>query len=221
MERFFPPKDCSSKTKNMRNLHIEGLLLMAVLLVMLSSSMMLIGRAFFEILFFNTGLSADLMYSNQGEMSEMLENGNMYDMLTYEPEFSPLYEAYSSAMKILSVTGYILAFLSIAGSIVLLILMKIVCRRIAEDATPVKNPVMVKKTAYVWLGFLLGCFGGQFFLYNNKKAIVFLCMGIIGMMFPVFILYTTGISFADAFLACFISKDENGMITIEDYPYWI
>ena len=221
MGQLFPPKDCSSKIKCMRNLHIEGLVLMVVLMIMLSSSLMLIGRTFFEMIFFNTGLATDLMYSNQGELAELAESGNIYGMLTYEPEFTPLYYAYSSAMKIMSVMGYTLAFLSIAGSIVLLIFMKNACRRIAEDGSPAENPVTVKKTPYVWLGFLLGCFGGQLFLHNNKKAIYFLCMGIVGLMFPIFILYTTGISFADAFLACFINKDENGEITIEDYPYWI
>ena len=221
MGQLFPPKDCSSKTKYIRNLHIEGLILMVVLMIMLSSAMVIIGRAFFEIIFYSTGLSDELMYSNQGELTEMIESGNMYGMLTYEPEFTPLYEAYSSVIKILSVLGYAMAFVSIAGSIVMLILMKNACRRIVEDSTPAENPVTVKKTPYVWLGFLFGCCGGHFFLYNNKKAMYFLCMGIIGLMFPIFIFYTTGISFADAFLACFINKDENGEITVEDYPYWI
>ena len=221
MGKFFPPKDCSSKTKSIRNLHIESLVLMVVLMIMLSSSLMLIGRMFFEVIIFNTVLPVDLMYSNQGELTEMIENGNMYAALDYEPEFTPLYYAYSSVMKILTVAGYTMAFVSIAGSIVLLILMKKACRSIVEDPTPAENPVTVKKTPYVWLGFLLGCFGGQLFLYNNKKAIYYLCMGIIGLFFPIFLLYTTGISFADAFLACFISKDENGEIIIEDYPYWI
>ena len=200
MGQLFPPKDCSSKTKYIRNLHIEGLILMVVLMIMLSSAMVIIGRAFFEIIFFSTGLSDELMYSSQG---------------------SPLYEAYSSASKIMSLLGYSFAFISMAGSIVLLILMKNTCRRIVEDPAPAENPVTVKKTPYIWLGFLLGCFGGQLFLYNNKKAAYFLCLGIIGLMFPIFILYTTGISFADAFLACFIDKDENGSVTIEDYPYWL
>lgn len=221
MGQLFPPKDCSSKTKYIRNLHIEGLILMVVLMIMLSSAMVIIGRAFFEIIFYSTGLSDELMYSNQGELTEMMENGSMYDMITYEPEFTTLYEAYSSAAKIMSVLGYSFAFISMAGSIVLLILMKNTCRRIVEDPAPAENPVTVKKTPYIWLGFLLGGFGGQLFLYNNKKAAYFLCMGIIGLMFPVCILYTTGISLADAFLACFIDKDENGAVTIEDYPYWL
>ena len=46
-------------------------------------------------------------------------------------------------------------------------------------------------------------------------------MGILGMEIIPLFLYTSGISFADAFMACFIEKDENGYIEMEDYPYWI
>ena len=69
--------------------------------------------------------------------------------------------------------------------------------------------------------FLLGAYGGHLFALKKKKAWIFLLMGILGMEIIPLFLYTSGISFADAFMACFIEKDENGYIEIEDYPYWI
>ena len=221
MGKLFPPKDSSERIKRIRNVHIEGLILMVILMIMLSSALLLMGRMFFDMIFFSTDFGAELMYSNQDELTEMIESGNMYDMLNYEPEFEPLYYAYTTTTKILSIAGYVMAFVSMAGCIILLIFMKNDCSRIASDSSPVENSVSVKKTAYVWLGFLLGCFGGQLFLYHSKKAWYFLGLGIVGLFFPIFILYTTGISFADAFAACFMQKDEEGMITIEDYQYWI
>ena len=62
---------------------------------------------------------------------------------------------------------------------------------------------------FVLLGFLLGAFGGHlFYVKNTKRALIFLLLGLVGSGIPILIFYTTAISFADAFIACFYKKIE-------------
>ena len=123
--------------------------------------------------------------------------------------------------KALGVVSYIAAFASIGGAIYIIMKMKKQIAVIVDPLAPYENPVRVKKAKFVWLGFLLGAYGGHLFALGKKRAWIYLLMGILGMqLFPLF-LYTTGISFADAFMACFIDKDDEGYIEMEDYPYWI
>ena len=93
---------------------------------------------------------------------------------------------------------------------------------ILSDPTALENTITVSKAKYVWLGFLLGGYGAHLFvLGKKKKGWIFLGLGLIGATIPLAFIYTSGISFADAYLAAFIPKDSMGEIDIEDYPYWI
>ena len=138
--------------------------------------------------------------------------------LTYDFNNSPIFVI----LRIWGYVGYAVAFLSLAGVIALLIIMKSRIAMILEDV-PTEKTVLVKKAKYVWMGFLLGAFGGHLFAIKNKdKASIFLLFGIVGtFLFPILLIYTSAISFSDAYLACFITKDAEGYIEVEDYPYWI
>ena len=130
-------------------------------------------------------------------------------------------KAFETGMKIWAVFGYVTAFVSLGLTIFVLFLMKKRITMIVEDPYPFENPIKVKKGAYVWLGFLLGAYGGHLFALKKKRAWIYLGIGIVGMWIPIFFLYTSGISFADAFLACFYEKDRDGMIEMEFYPHWL
>ena len=128
---------------------------------------------------------------------------------------------FSAVTGALGVLSYVAAFVSLAATIFIIFHMKQRISEIVDDPAPYDNPIRVKKAPFVWLGFLLGAYGGHLFVLKKKKAWIFLLLGILGMeLIPLF-LYTSGISFADAFMACFIEKDEEGFIEMEDYPYWI
>lgn len=88
--------------------------------------------------------------------------------------------------------------------------------------TPVQEGscVKVKKTPYIWLGFLLGGYGAHLFLFpaaDRRKAWIFLIMGICGAWLHLLMWYTIGISLADAWLACRMEADDEGYITVEKY----
>ena len=121
----------------------------------------------------------------------------------------------------LGVLSYIAAFVSLGAAIFIIFRMKQRISDIVDDTAPYENTIRVKKAPFVWLGFLLGAYGGHLFALKKKKAWIFLLLGILGMQIIPLFLYTSGISFADAFMACFIEKDEDGYIEMEDYPYWI
>ncbi len=150
-----------------------------------------------------------------------MQSGNFLDAATLTPQYSPSAKLFLTGMKIWGVVGYITAFAALGAVIFLVIQMKKRIAMIVEDPYQMENPIRVKKGAFVWLGFLLGAYGGHLFALKKKKAWIYLGLGIVGMWIPVFFLYTSGISFADAFLACFIEKDANGYIEMEDYPYWL
>ena len=128
---------------------------------------------------------------------------------------------FSAVTGALGVLSYVAAFVSLAAAIFIIFRMKQRISDIVDDSAPYENPIRVKKAPFVWLGFLLGAYGGHLFALKKKKAWVFLLLGVLGMEIIPLFLYTSGISFADAFMACFIKKDEDGYIEMEDYPYWI
>lgn len=213
---FFLPKGTEGRKKNIMILHIQGLILIVVLIMALMSSLGILGRTILTEVVFRTGLidtGIDLM--------SVMQSGNFLDAATLTPQYSPSAKLFLTGMKIWGVIGYITAFAALGAVIFLVVLMKKRIAMIVEDPYPMENPVRVKKGAFVWLGFLLGAYGGHLFALKKKKAWIYLGLGIVGMWIPVFFLYTSGISFADAFLACFIEKDANGYIEMEDYPYWL
>lgn len=213
---FFLPKGTEGRKKNIMILHIQGLILIVVLIMALMSSLGILGRTILTEIVFRTGLidtGIDLM--------SVMQSGNFFDAATLTPQYSPSAKLFLTGMKIWGVVGYITAFAALGAVIFLVIQMKKRIAMIVEDPYQMENPIRVKKGAFVWLGFLLGAYGGHLFALKKKKAWIYLGLGIVGMWIPVFFLYTSGISFADAFLACFIEKDANGYIEMEDYPHWL
>ena len=184
---FFLPKGTEGRKKNIMVLHIQGLILIVVLIIMLSSSLGIIGRTVLSEVVYRSGI---LDPGAEQELTELMQSGNMYALMTYTYEPSPAVKLFQNAMKVWSVLGYIVTFASLAGAI-------------------------------YWLGFLLGAYGGHLFAMKKKKAWIYLGLGILGIWIPIFFFYTSGISFADAFLACFIEKDAYGFIEMEDYPHWL
>ena len=207
---IFLPKGTDGRYKDIMILHIQGLILVLVLMIMLFSSVGIMGRTITKIFLDSVGNSVspeDIMLT--------MDLAGLGDLAT---------KGFAIFQKVYSVFGaliYVLAILSIIVTIYLLGRMKGKISEIIDDSAPYENPVRVKKITYVLLGFLLGAFGAHLFLIKKKKAWIYLLMGILGTQITPLILYTTGISFADAFMACFIEKDEEGYIEIEDYPYWI
>ena len=207
---IFPPKDSTARIKNTKVLHIQSLFLMVVLTMSLSASLGILARSILAVFL------PDMISTN--EITDLLSEGGYMDALTYDPTSSPIFVLF----KVWGVIGYVVAFVTLAAAIVLLIFMKKRIAMILEDA-PAEKTIRVKKAKYVWLGFLLGGFGAHFFAIQSKdKATMFLIFGIVGtLLLPILFLYTSAISFSDAFLACFIPKDAEGFIEVEDYPYWI
>ena len=207
---IFPPKDSSARIKNIKILHIQSLILMVVLMMLLTASFGILVRSLLSY------FMPEILPTN--EITDLLTEGGYMGALTYDFNNSPIFVI----LRIWGYVGYAVAFLSLAGVIALLIIMKSRIAMILEDV-PTEKTVLVKKAKYVWMGFLLGAFGGHLFAIKNKdKASIFLLFGIVGtFLFPILLIYTSAISFSDAYLACFITKDAEGYIEVEDYPYWI
>ena len=207
---ILPPKGVDGRYKDIMVLHIQGLILVLVLLVALWSSFAILGRSIMSI--FMNSLGSSVSMDDISSTLELAGMGNLGNI------GAGIFKFVSGTLGVLS---YIAAFASLGGAIFLIYKMKQRISDIVDDPSPYENPVRVKKAKFVWLGFLLGAYGGHLFALKKKKAWIFLLMGILGMeIIPLFI-YTSGISFADAFMACFIEKDDEGFIEMEDYPYWI
>lgn len=207
---ILPPKGTDGRYKDIMLLHIQGLVLVLVLIIALASSFSILGRTIISMAMdsFGGSISSDdlsMVFDIYG-LGGMAEIG------------LKIFSAVTGALGVLS---YVAAFVSLAAAIFIIFRMKQRISDIVDDSAPYENPIRVKKAPFVWLGFLLGAYGGHLFVLKKKKAWIFLLLGVLGMeLIPLF-LYTSGISFADAFMACFIEKDEEGYIEMEDYPYWI
>ena len=207
---ILPPKGTDGRYKDIMLLHIQGLVLVLVLIIALASSFSILGRTIISMAMdsFGGSISSDdlsMVFDIYG-LGGMVEIG------------LKIFSAVTGALGVLS---YVAAFVSLAAAIFIIFRMKQRISDIVDDSAPYENPIRVKKAPFVWLGFLLGAYGGHLFVLKKKKAWIFLLLGVLGMeLIPLF-LYTSGISFADAFMACFIEKDEEGYIEMEDYPYWI
>ena len=207
---IFPPKGTDGRYKDIMILHIQGLVLVLVLIIALASSFSILGRAIISMFMDSLGNSV-----NPEDLSTVLD---IYGLGGMAETGLKIFSAVTGALGVLS---YVAAFVSLAATIFIIFHMKQRISGIVDDPAPYDNPIRVKKAPFVWLGFLLGAYGGHLFVLKKKKAWIFLLLGILGMeLIPLF-LYTSGISFADAFMACFIEKDEEGCIEMEDYPYWI
>ena len=209
-KNFFPPKGTEGRPHDTMILHIQGLILVLVLIIALASSFSILGRSILSMVMGSVGDSFDAE-----SMDQAFELAGMGSI------FSSGVSIFTTVSKALGVVSYIAAFASLGAAIYIIILMKNRVAMILDDPVPLENPIRVKKAAFVWLGFLLGAYGAHLFLLKKKKAWIYLIMGIIGMEIVPLFLYTSGMSFADAFLACFLEKDDEGYIEIEYYPYWI
>lgn len=208
---LFLPKDAEGKLKNIRTLHILGFVLMFALIVLLGSSLGILIKNMLSIIIASRGGSGVDMDS----ISEILL---LLGFGTGE-SIPKIFNAIKVISKVFSIGGLVI---SLVATIIIFIFMKHRIDDYNDDSMPLENPVRIKKTKYVWLGFLLGAYGIHLFSVNRKRAIIFLILGGVGtLIFPLLIIYTMGISFADALLACYIEKDAEGYIVIEDYTYWI
>ena len=207
---ILPPKGTDGRYKDIMLLHIQGLVLVLVLIIALAASFSIVGRSIISM----------AMDSYGGSISpeDLKMAMDIYGFGGMAEAGMKIFSAVTGALGVLS---YVAAFVSLAAAIFIIFRMKQRISDIVDDTAPYENPIRVKKAPFVWLGFLLGAYGGHLFLLKKKKAWVFLLLGVLGMEIIPLFLYTSGISFADAFMACFIEKDEDGYIEMEDYPYWI
>ena len=212
------PKGKTGRKHDTMILHIQGLILMVLLILALSSAMGVLGRTIAMEVINRSGLLA----GSGSNIEDVLTGSSSYlDLFTASPYGDARGQIIAKVMRIWGILGYIFAIACLAAVIIMVLQMKKRIAMILADPTPFENTVRVKKGAFVWLGFLLGAYGAHLFLLKKKKAWIFLGLGIVGMSVPILFLYTSGISFADAFLACFYEKDAEGCIEMEDYPYWL
>ena len=206
---FLPPKGVDGRYKDIMLLHIQGLILVLVLIIALAASFSIVARSIISMAMDSFGGS--ISSEDLGMVFDIYGLGGMAEIAL------KIFSAVTGALGVLS---YVAAFVSLAAAIFIIFRMKQRISDIVDDSAPYENPIRVKKAPFVWLGFLLGAYGGHLFALKKKKAWVFLLLGVLGMEIIPLFLYTSGISFADAFMACFIEKDEDGYIDMEDNPYW-
>lgn len=206
----FPPKGTDGRYKDIMLLHIQGLILVLVLIIALTASFSILGRTILSMVMDSYGDAV-----SPEDLGMVLD---IYGLSGLAETGIKIFETVTGALGVLS---YIAAFASLGAVIYIIFRMKQRISDIVDDSAPYENPIRVKKAPFVWLGFLLGAYGGHLFALKKKKAWIFLLLGILGMQIIPLFLYTSGISFADAFMACFIEKDDEGYIEMEDYPYWI
>lgn len=209
-KNLFPSKDTEKKYRNIMILHIQGIVLVIVLMLLLAASFSIMFRSIFT-------MGIDVV----GGMIDMDDIMFLFEEMGFKAMAEGgigLYKILSVGLNIISYGGAIIA---IVATIVIFIQMKKRIAMILDENEEKLNIVKVKKAPYVWLGFLLGAFGGHYFVMRKKKAWIFLLLGFAGMWIFPLVMYTTAISFSDALLACYAWKDHNGYIEIEDYPYWI
>lgn len=209
--------DTKNKEKTLRNegqkcilkLHIEGIILMAVLMVCLTGCLSIITFTVLEIF----GIDVFELFAPLSEI------------IGIPVEITGVTSIAGKIIKAKRVLDYVIAIGGLAGAVILLINMKNCAKAYTKLDTPATNTIKTKKIAYALWGFLLGAYGAHYFYIGKKKrGFINLIVGVLGTFvgsFFVLLLYTMGISFADAYLACFLKKDEEGYISIEDYPYWI
>ena len=206
-------KEMTGRQKETRVLHIMGIILMVILVIALAGAVGILTRTIIMAKMQTSGI-----LSNGRELASTF---NEYGMLGSANGFIDL-SFVGVIWKVISVLGYVITIGMLAAAIVMLFLMRKRVENILSDPTALENTITVSKAKYVWLGFLLGGYGAHLFvLGKKKKGWIFLGLGLIGATIPLAFIYTSGISFADAYLAAFIPKDSMGEIDIEDYPYWI
>ena len=211
------PKGKTGRKHDTMILHIQGLILMVLLILALSSAMGVLGRTIAMEVIDRSGL----LDSKGTTIEDTITGSSSYfEMLTAGGTGAGS-QIVATFMRVWGILGYAFAIICLVAVIIMVLQMKKRIAMILADPTPFENTVRVKKSAFVWLGFLLGAYGAHLFLLKKKKAWIYLGLGIVGMSVPILFFYTSGISFADAFLACFYEKDAEGFIEMEDYPYWL
>ena len=160
----------------------------------------------------------DLIPAFLGSPVDIDLSGGFMDALVYNPADSLLFRF----LKIWEVIDYIFIILGTLAACVMLYLMRKQSKLIVSDITAFEETVRVKKSSFLWLGFLLGGYGAHlFYIKKKKRGYIFLGAGLAGLFNPITFFYTSAISFADTFLVCFYPKDWDGMVEFEYYPYWL
>lgn len=202
------------RKQNIRKLHIWGIVLTVLCIPMLSGTISLLLNSILEMSGMDQVLE-EMVLALAKVYFDFMNDTAGYEKLSMGMEnFSNIRFGITMAM----------ALIPTVAAIVVLIVMKNVCTKIADDPSPMINAFEVKKTPYVLLGFFLGAFGGHYFYTKDSRAKRFLIMGLIGTFVPAalpLLLYTTAISLSDALLACFYEKNKDGIILLESYEGWI
>ena len=229
----------------MRNIHITGIIMVILLLFMAGSAIEMIAWTILKLV--NSSLGYQAFGSGHSIVEQKLME--LYVDFFIGQGFGETF-AQSAGMGWIQKTGKLILAASNSATVMtviwlaaVVILLCILNKQSVKAAECYKkfsgfcvNPaaaqrtsdmlpgpmVSVKKIPYILLGFLLGTFGGHFFLIRregkiSKRAILFLILGICGIFCSPLMIYTTGISFADAWVGCRLKKDERGYIQVVDY----
>lgn len=202
------------RQENIKKLHIAGIVLTVLCVPMLTGTLSLLFNSMLDATGLGDTLNETLLALAQAYSTFMTDPG-LYEKLSANiDKFS----------NIRFTVTMLMALIPTVAAVVVLIVMKNICTKIADDPSPMINAFEVKKVPYVLFGFLLGAFGGHYFYTKDPRAKRFLIFGIVGTVIPAclpLLLYTTAISLSDALLACFYEKNRDGMILLEKYDAWL
>lgn len=196
--------DRNEKQHCMMIIHIQSIVLMLVMLVLLVSSIATLEFSIMQII----GLDP---------VGSFTETFGAIDQL------SGIVTIVTTIFEIFNTVRTIVLILSLVLTVVLLYLMKKQIDLYKESKDRSGKTVKVKKLPYVLWGFLLGMYGAHYFYQGDRsRGRIMLIIGLVGtFIMPILSVYTMGMSFGDAYLACFLDRDSQGYVGIEEYPYWI
>lgn len=190
---------CAARRHSTENAHIFGIVLTYALLQCAGAAVSIIIHSLWQI--------ADYFYN----LSALLE-----EPLSYQPRW--FVRMWNMLSEYLVLASYIKMGVLLLVTLVLLWLLNNESKRLQKIPLPQEAGCRVKKTLYIWLGFLLGGYGAHLFLLPDKRrAWIFLIMGICSIWLRPLMWYTIGVSLADAWLACRLQADAEGCIYIEKY----
>lgn len=185
------------RRERLTNLHGLGMILAGVLMKLLAYAIRIIGRSLLDIVFYT-----------------------WEDIASPIEQYMQVFPGFKVLCNIISATMYVKFGYLLLWTVLILWLIRreikqyVNCTAAADSVQYIR----VRKTPYVWLGFLLGSFGAHLFLLRDKtKAWLYLFLGFVGISVKYCTWYTMGISFTDALLACYLPKDSEGYIEIIDY----
>ncbi|MBO6089781.1 MAG: hypothetical protein J6P37_05690 [Lachnospiraceae bacterium] len=139
---FLPPKGVDGRYKDIMLLHIQGLILVLVLIIALAASFSIVARSIISMAMDSFGGS--ISSEDLGMVFDIYGLGGMAEIAL------KIFSAVTGALGVLS---YVAAFVSLAAAIFIIFRMKQRISDIVDDSAPYENPIRVKKAPFVWLGF--------------------------------------------------------------------